>query len=154
MISVNAVFSQEQDKELKTQYLSDTEVTIRKYRIDSQKYWDIKDRENALKYSDSIKAAITNSSIKEFEFITYENDVFKIANKTKPTFLQVSASWCAPCIAEIPALNKIAEKYSDKIDFVLLFWDTKSTVSNLASKYNSNIFLIPSESQHAETNYY
>lgn len=75
---------------------------------------------------------------------------FTIHLKEKPSFLQVTASWSAPCKFEVPALNKIVEKYSDKLDFLLSFWDTQSALKKLAPHYYKAIFLIPSQVKQSE----
>lgn len=139
MISLS--FSQEKDK----RYLSDVRGAILKFQIDSKKYWETNDRENALKYKDSIKSILIGAFVEPIEFKTLDKAVFKIGQKKRPTFIQITASWCAPCRAEIPALNKIVEKYSDKVDFVLLFWDMQYDVSKLANQYDKRIVLVPSD---------
>lgn len=58
---------------------------------------------------------------------------------TKPVYLTTYASWIVPTEGEIPALNKLAEKYSGEVEFVMLFWDTHSTTKQLAKKYHKNI---------------
>ncbi len=129
----------------------DTENQIKKYRVDSQKYWDKNDSENALKYNDSIKALIIDSYIENHKFINIDSSTYSTSNnRKKPLFLQVTASWCAPCKAEIPALNKIVEKYDDKVDFVLLFWDLKSDLLKFSDEYDKNIVLVPSPEQQNE----
>jgi len=125
-------------------YFSSTEVPIQQYRKASQSFWDIGDSENALKYNDSIKAAIVGSYIEDHNFTTYDSTNFSTYNRKKPLFLQVTASWCKPCLAEIPALNKIVEKYKDRIDFTLIFWDNQEELSLFAQDYNSAITLVPS----------
>src|SRR5688500_5109113 len=99
-------------------YWGSTEGKIQKYRADSQKLWEKNDAENAEKYRDSIQALIVNTYIKEYSFTSLEGPVFETAKQSKPLFLQVTASWCVPCRAEIPALNQVAEKYRDQVDFV------------------------------------
>jgi thiol-disulfide isomerase/thioredoxin len=128
----------------------ETESQIKKYREDSQKYWEKNDSENALKYRDSIKEIILNSYIKNYQFKTVDSTIYDTYEREKPLFLQVTASWCAPCKFEVPALNKIVEKYSEKVDFVLLFWDTQSDLEKFAPDYNKNIFLIPSQEKQSE----
>ena len=129
---------------------SETESKIKKYREDSQKYWDKNDSENALKYRDSIKSLILNSYIKDYKFKTVDSTNYNMSERKKPLFLQVTASWCAPCKFEVPALNKIVEKYSDRVDFVLLFWDTQAELEKLAPDYNKDIVLIPSQEKQSE----
>ncbi|NRB84899.1 MAG: thioredoxin family protein [Winogradskyella sp.] len=129
---------------------ADTEAQIKKYREDAQKYWDLNDAENAMKYDDSIKLFIRDSYIDNYKFITVDSSIYNTSKRKKPLFLQVTASWCAPCKFEVPSLNKIVEKYSDKVDFVLLFWDSQKELEKLAQDYNRNIFLIPSQKKQPE----
>lgn len=138
------------ETKIEKKLFSETESKIKKYREDSQKYWDKNDSENALKYGDSIKSLILNSYIKDYEFKTVDSTNYNTSERKKPLFLQVTASWCAPCKFEVPALNKIVEKYSDKVDFVLLFWDTQAELEKLAPDYNKDIVLIPSQEKQSE----
>jgi thiol-disulfide isomerase/thioredoxin len=138
------------ETKIEKKLFSETESKIKKYREDSQKYWDKNDSENALKYGDSIKSLILNSYIKDYEFKTVDSTNYNTSERKKPLFLQVTASWCAPCKFEVPALNKIVEKYSDKVDFVLLFWDTQAELEKLAPDYNEDIVLIPSQEKQSE----
>ena len=138
------------ETKIEKKLFSETESKIKKYREDSQKYWDKNDSENALKYGDSIKSLILNSYIKDYEFKTVDRTNYNTSERKKPLFLQVTASWCPPCKFEVPALNKIVEKYSDKVDFVLLFWDTQAELEKLAPDYNEDIVLIPSQEKQSE----
>ena len=51
-----------------------------------------------------------------------------IKDFSKINLVIFSASWCAPCIAEIPILKKIAEELSDKIGMVYVSMDETTTV--------------------------
>jgi thiol-disulfide isomerase/thioredoxin len=42
---------------------------------------------------------------------------------TKPLLIICWASWCAPCIREIPDEKKMQDLYGDKVDFVYLSFD-------------------------------
>jgi len=43
--------------------------------------------------------------------------------KGKVIFLNFWATWCAPCIAEMPSINKLHKEMGDEIVFVLLSFD-------------------------------
>ncbi|MAN58645.1 MAG: thiol-disulfide oxidoreductase [Flavobacteriaceae bacterium] len=60
----------------------------------------------------------------------------------KPVFLMTYAAWCTPGIGEIPALNKIADTYYDKVQVVVLFWDNKKKVKEVAADYSNDITLL------------
>ena len=148
--SEKEIAENQSETKIEKKLFSETESKIKKYREDSQKYWDKNDSENALKYGDSIKSLILNSYIKDYEFKTVNRTNYNTSERKKPLFLQVTASWCPPCKFEVPALNKIVEKYSDKVDFVLLFWDTQAELEKLAPDYNEDIVLIPSQEKQSE----
>lgn len=152
LLIIVTFFSCQGNKEAKTKIkkFSDTEAGIKKYREDSQKYWDKNDRENAMKYDDSIDVLVKNSFLENYKFTAVDSSVFDMSKTKKPLFLQVTASWCAPCKAEIPALNKVVKKYKDKVDFVLLFWDSQKDLKRLAPEYNPNIVLVPSDKKSDE----
>lgn len=53
----------------------------------------------------------------DFELITPEKKVVKLSDymsNSKFTIIEFWASWCAPCIAEVPRLNKLYGKYKNK----------------------------------------
>ena len=43
--------------------------------------------------------------------------------KGKPVYIDIWATWCGPCKAEIPSLKKLEEEYGDKIEFVSISVD-------------------------------
>ena len=49
-----------------------------------------------------------------------------LLNKNKPLLINFWASWCGPCIVEMPLLKKFEDKYKDRIDFFYISVD-KST---------------------------
>jgi thiol-disulfide isomerase/thioredoxin len=143
--------SKKENTETKKIFFSDIQSQIKKYKTESEIFWKNNDGENSSKYNDSIRTLILNSYISNHEFNTVDDSIYNTSVRKKPLFLQVTASWCAPCKFQIPALNKIVEKYSDKVDFVLLFWDTKPKLEKLVTEYNKKIILIPSKKRQSES---
>ncbi|MBC7654025.1 MAG: TlpA family protein disulfide reductase, partial [Oligoflexus sp.] len=43
--------------------------------------------------------------------------------KGKVVFINFWATWCPPCIAEMPSINKLQEKFKDNKNFVVLMVD-------------------------------
>ncbi len=60
----------------------------------------------------------------------------------KPLFLITYAAWCVPGVGEIPALNDLADRFHDQIDFIVLFWDTKENLKDKSGEYTKNIQLV------------
>jgi len=52
-----------------------------------------------------------------------------IKDFSKINLVIFSASWCGPCIAEIPVLKKVAEELSNKIEMVYVSMDETTTVN-------------------------
>jgi len=55
--------------------------------------------------------------------------------KGKPTMMNFWFTSCRPCIDEFPVLNKLREKYSDKVNFISITFDDKDEVAKLSNKY-------------------
>jgi len=43
--------------------------------------------------------------------------------KGKYVYIDLWASWCSPCIAQIPYLKELEQKFKDKVNFVSIAWD-------------------------------
>jgi thiol-disulfide isomerase/thioredoxin len=54
--------------------------------------------------------------------------------KEKPTLINLWFIHCPGCIAEMPALNKLKEKYAEKVDFISLTFETKDDVLDFLKK--------------------
>lgn len=71
---------------------------------------------------------------KQIDMFTIQDDNFenssfykKYYNEDKLIILNLWATWCKPCVAEMPMLNKVQNKFSDQeINFLSLSIDTDS----------------------------
>lgn len=94
---------------------------------------DITDTENLFKYLDDRyeKIAKVNKLIGSTSplFTNYENYAGGTTSlndlKGKYVYIDVWATWCKPCLAEIPALKKLEEEFGDLIHFVSISIDKK-----------------------------
>jgi thiol-disulfide isomerase/thioredoxin len=58
---------------------------------------------------------MNNSPSPSFDYINYNGGKTKLEDfKGKYVYIDVWATWCGPCRAEIPFLQKVEEKYQDK----------------------------------------
>lgn len=67
----------------------------------------------------------------------------------KVVFINFWATWCPPCIAEMPSINKMQEKFKDNKEVVILMVDTdnnleKSLKFMQKNKYTLTVFTIAS----------
>ena len=110
-----------------------------------------KDKEG-IQYIDTLKNLIQGSYLKNLKFKTLNDSILDMSKIKKPILLQVSATWCNPCMFEIPQLNKMVTKYADSVKFIILFQDTKSKLNRISKKFSDKIILIPSKNSELYTN--
>lgn len=89
-----------------------------------------------------IQDHLEGSYMDDFKFQSLNKKEVNLYNYKNPVFLITYASWCIPSKGEIPAINKLASEYKDKIDFVILFWDKKDKAKELSKKFSSDISVV------------
>lgn len=52
----------------------------------------------------------------------------------KPVFLNVWATWCPPCIAELPSIKDLHSEYGDQVNFILVSDESPATVKAFVEK--------------------
>ena len=56
------------------------------------------------------------------QFIDLNNNIFRIQDfKGKNIFINYWATWCNPCLAEMPSMADLYEKYKDNEDIIFLY---------------------------------
>jgi thiol-disulfide isomerase/thioredoxin len=75
-------------------------------------------------------ALFAPESLRELELLSFDGEPFRLSEQRgKVTVLNFWASWCEPCVSEMPMLNRIADEFSDD-DMVQIIgvnvWDTRS----------------------------
>ena len=75
----------------------------------------------------NLSATLANVSAPDFNYVNPEGKMVSLKSlRGKYVYIDIWATWCAPCIAEIPSLKKLEEQYKDKkIQFVSISVDTK-----------------------------
>ncbi|NQY07031.1 MAG: TlpA family protein disulfide reductase [Flavobacteriaceae bacterium] len=115
-----------------------------KFKYETKKAYDDHDFERGDFLFDSLVENVLKSKyfddfkVKKLNGVTVSlNNYFK-----KPVFLITYASWCITSQGEIPAINALAKKYSDKIDFVVLYWDNKNNARKASKQYDKNVNVV------------
>lgn len=94
-----------------------------------------------------INKCIIGSYLLNYDFKTVTDELVSTDKIKKPIVLIAASTRSAPCWGDIPAINKMVEKYSDKVEFLMIFRDDKKGIERMAKKLDGKVKLIPSTKQ-------
>ena len=60
-------------------------------------------------------------------------------SQNKPVVLNFWATWCPPCIAEMPSFQNLYDDYKDKADFYFVTNEERETIKKFTSKGDYNL---------------
>ena len=134
-------FGQQEEKRI---FFSEAlSLYLPKYDKKAKKAYSRRDFDQGKELFDSlVEFQLNGSYMDNFGFNKMNSKEIAFYDFKKPVYLITYASWCITSEGEIPALNQLAAKYHDKIDFVILFWDDKRTTKKMAKAYNGNIKIL------------
>lgn len=73
--------------------------------------------------TESVPVTEERNAEKAADFTVYDKDgkPVKLSEMTgKPTVVNFWATWCGYCVEELPAFDRAAEKYGDKVNFMIV----------------------------------
>jgi thiol-disulfide isomerase/thioredoxin len=108
--------------------------------VRSKKAVDEQRQQERSKFEQSIQATNTGRPYRDFEAPDIHGKLWKLSGLIKKghvTLIDFWASWCVPCIQELPVLKKLYAAYHDKgFDIVSFSFDTrKASWLNAVSKH-------------------
>jgi thiol-disulfide isomerase/thioredoxin len=72
-----------------------------------------------------------------WNLIDLDNKVYNFRQaENKIVLISFWATWCPPCIAELPSMQKLYEAYKDKIEFVFVSNEKPETIKAFMKKNN------------------
>lgn len=75
----------------------------------------------------------------DFNLKSLDGKIYTLSDfKGKPMLINYWFKTCGPCKAEMPALNKIKEKYGDRVHFVAITYDDKNDVEQVLKAHPFN----------------
>ena len=91
-----------------------------------------KTKEAVLERFDKIKNLVSGKSSPTFNYENFKGGTTALSDyKGKYVYIDVWATWCGPCIAEIPSLKALEHDYEGKnIEFVSISIDNKEAYEN------------------------
>lgn len=98
--------------------------------------FDISDRKKDNLINSGPLSEFKDKEFPEFDLNTLSDKNFNSEKlKGKPTMINFWFTRCAPCIDEMPVLNKIKEKYKDDFNFIAITYEKKEDVGKFLEKH-------------------
>jgi thiol-disulfide isomerase/thioredoxin len=78
-------------------------------------------RQTMLSPRESSKAIFLDEEDWRMALMSYSGEQVELSEmKGKPVFINYWATWCPPCIAEMPSLQNLYNRYKDEVHFVFI----------------------------------
>ncbi|CAM1346629.1 TlpA family protein disulfide reductase [Tenacibaculum crassostreae] len=90
-----------------------------------------------------IDNCIKGSYLLNYDFTSIDGKKISTDKIKTPIVVIAGASWSAPCHGDIPAINKMVEKYGDKLQFIMILWDDEAKAKRMVDKLDKKVFIIP-----------
>jgi len=80
-----------------------------------------------------------NQNDLQWQLINDQNQTVRLADlNDKPVFINFWATWCAPCLAEMPSIEKLYMDYKDDVYFVIATYEDRALVDSFLQKQGLN----------------
>ena len=73
-----------------------------------------------------LRDSLLGKHFRDVKLLSNSGREVSISSLEGPVLIETFASWCSPCVSSIPALNSMAEKYQDQINFILITQETQN----------------------------
>ncbi len=115
-------------------------IGFKKYKKESTKaYRHGNDERGKFLFDSLVKFRLAGTQFDDFNFKKAAGGKLQLSKIKKPVILITFAAWCVTSSGEIPALNKLAQKYGKDVKFVVLFYDKKYNMKKVARKFNRHV---------------
>lgn len=100
---------------------------------------------------ESSRTVILDQQERQLRLVTYDGELVTLEELSdKPVFLNYWATWCPPCIAEMPSLQNLYNAYKDEVHFVFVSNEDPETVLAFMEARGYELPLYALASQPAE----
>jgi len=76
----------------------------------------------------------------QWQLLDENNQTVQLSDLSdKPVFINIWATWCAPCIAEMPSIEKLYLDYKQDVHFVIATYEDKNLIDAFLLKQELNL---------------
>lgn len=85
--------------------------------------------------AESVVPAEIGQPAPDFEVQTLDGETFRLSDcRGKVVFLNIWATWCPPCVREIPDIQALSEAYSDDLVVIGVSMESEQTVRDFVEE--------------------
>lgn len=85
---------------------------------------------------DSEEQFEVSATTNNWQLIDMDGNRFSYGNlKDKPLFVNIWATWCPPCVAELPGISDLHDKYGSSVSFILVSNEDPKIIKAFAEKH-------------------
>jgi len=139
----SSIFAQQEEVQEKSYFSEELYFHLSDYNRKADLAYQFNDYDKGKElFENFIQDHLEGSFMDNFKFQSLKKKEVNLYDYENPVFLITYASWCIPSKGEIPAINKLASEYKNRIDFIVLFWDRQETAKKLSKKFSSDISIV------------
>ena len=99
--------------------------------------------EAAAKTSQETPEKTDEKSFPNLQFERLDGTTFNLSEmKGKRVFLSFWATWCGPCIKEMPSIEEAKKELGDEVEFILVSDEEKDLIQSFAQKKGYNLSFV------------
>lgn len=88
---------------------------------------------------DSEEQFKVSSSVDNWQLFDLDGNSIRYADLShKPLFVNIWATWCPPCVAELPGIQELNDQYGKDVSFILVSNEDPKTIQAFAEKQGYN----------------
>ena len=106
-------------------------LALKHSEAETDRYFAAIEAESLIKMKKALEKKMVNENAPLFRLVNLEKKEVSLQDlKGKVVIVDFWATWCGPCIASFPGMQKAVNKYKDNPNVVFLFIDTWETAEN------------------------
>lgn len=97
---------------------------------------------------DADEQFVVNTNTMDWQLINFEGQETSFQElNDKPVFLNIWATWCPPCVAELPGILDLYEAYGDRVHFIIVSNENPNLVHDFLKdhEYDQNPFYLSAQ---------
>lgn len=91
-------------------------------------------------FTGSSESGIIDEEALNWELVAFNGERIRFTDlQDNVIFLNFWATWCPPCIAEMPGIQDLYDQFGDRVSFILVSQENQQTVNDFLKKHDYSL---------------